>query len=196
MLSSLKSTADRGLSIKSLFSAKFTRAFSASGTSRLNDSVPDVTSNNLSGPSERLNRSDVETVREEENFGILQSPNRASIWSRSQNPKSKAMSGPRFEQTIMHLQPSPLAAIEMVRNQPVRWTPDRIVTCDGGGGPLGHPRIYINTDKPEVCVCNYCGAAFVNRHHKKQIMARKDDQFGLIVEENDAQALHSEQANH
>ncbi|KAH0564958.1 hypothetical protein GP486_001652 [Trichoglossum hirsutum] len=31
----------------------------------------------------------------------LQAPNRTRTWSRSQQPRSKAMVGPRFEQTIM-----------------------------------------------------------------------------------------------
>lgn len=51
--------------------------------------------------------------------------------------------------------------MELVHKQPVRWTHDRIVVCDGGGGPTGHPKIYINTDKPEIAVCGYCGAPFV-----------------------------------
>lgn len=49
----------------------------------------------------------------------------------------------------------------MIHKQPVRWTHDRIVSCDGGGGPLGHPRIFINVDKPQICACTYCGLPFV-----------------------------------
>lgn len=44
----------------------------------------------------------------------------------------------------------------------MRWTHDRIVACEGGGGPAGHPKIFINTDKPEIAVCNYCGLPFVS----------------------------------
>lgn len=46
----------------------------------------------------------------------------------------------------------------------MRWTHDRIVACDGGGdvGAAGHPRVYINTDKPEIAVCGYCGVPFVS----------------------------------
>ena len=120
----------------------------------------------------------------------LQAPNRSKIWSRSQQPRDRAMTGPRFEQTIMEhqvswmnlsdsslavslsrgrkkrseltmLQPQPYSAIELIHKQPVRWTHDRVVACDGGGGPLGHPRIFINTDKPQVCMCTYCGLPFV-----------------------------------
>lgn len=32
---------------------------------------------------------------------VMQAPNRKGIWSRSQQPREKAMVGPRFEQTIM-----------------------------------------------------------------------------------------------
>jgi len=77
------------------------------------------------------------------------------------------MTGPRFEQTIIEQQPQPYAAIELIHKQPVRWTHDKVVACDGGGGPLGHPRIFINTDKPQICMCTYCGLPFANEHHKK-----------------------------
>jgi len=34
----------------------------------------------------------------------MQAPNRKEVWSRSQQPRELAMSGPRFEQTIMEYQ--------------------------------------------------------------------------------------------
>ena len=30
-----------------------------------------------------------------------------------------------------------MAAIELIHKQPVRWTHDQVVACDGGGGPAG-----------------------------------------------------------
>ncbi|KAG7290779.1 hypothetical protein NEMBOFW57_000782 [Staphylotrichum longicolle] len=84
-----------------------------------------------------------------------QAPNRAEVWSRSQRPRAVAMTGPRFEQTDFELQPRPYAAIELIHQQPVQWTHDRIVACDGGGGPAGHPKVYINTDKPEIATCGH-----------------------------------------
>ena len=42
-----------------------------------------------------------ESVEEGEKKRVMQSPNRSTIWSRSQQPREKAMVGPRFEQTIM-----------------------------------------------------------------------------------------------
>jgi hypothetical protein len=42
-----------------------------------------------------------EAPEEGEQKRLMQAPNRAGIWSRSQQPRGTAMSGPRFEQTIM-----------------------------------------------------------------------------------------------
>ncbi|KAJ4304213.1 hypothetical protein N0V88_001826 [Collariella sp. IMI 366227] len=91
---------------------------------------------------------------------VTQAPNRTEVWSRSQQPRAVAMTGPRFEQTDFELQPRPYAAIELIHKQPVRWTHDRVVACDGGGGAAGHPQVFINTDKPEIATCGYCGLPF------------------------------------
>jgi hypothetical protein len=42
-----------------------------------------------------------ESVEQGEELRTMQSPNRKDIWSRSQQPRERAMVGPRFEQTIM-----------------------------------------------------------------------------------------------
>ncbi|KAL2164264.1 hypothetical protein VTH06DRAFT_3480 [Thermothelomyces fergusii] len=110
---------------------------------------------------------------------VAQAPNRAGIWSRSQRPRAEAMTGPRFEQTDFELQPRPYAAIELIHQQPVRWTHERIVACDGGGGPTGHPRIYINTDKPEIATCGYCGLPFANEHHRKHLESLPQTSYPL-----------------
>ncbi|KAL2156339.1 hypothetical protein VTH82DRAFT_1084 [Thermothelomyces myriococcoides] len=110
---------------------------------------------------------------------VAQAPNRAGIWSRSQRPRAEAMTGPRFEQTDFELQPRPYAAIELIHQQPVRWTHERIVACDGGGGPTGHPRIYINTDKPEIATCGYCGLPFANEHHRKHLESLPETSYPL-----------------
>lgn len=102
---------------------------------------------------------------------VMQAPNRAGVWAQSQQPRELAFRGPRFEQTIMEDQPRPLAAIELIHKQPVRWTKKRVVSCDGGGGPLGHPRIFINVDKPQVCWCTYCGVPFVSFHFLLSLFA-------------------------
>jgi NADH dehydrogenase (ubiquinone) Fe-S protein 6 len=63
----------------------------------------------------------------------LQAPNRATTWSKSQRPRALAMTGPRFEQTDLTKQPAPWAAIELIHQQPVRWSEKRVVECNGGG---------------------------------------------------------------
>jgi uncharacterized Zn-finger protein len=47
------------------------------------------------------------------------------------------------------------------------------VSCDGGNGPLGHPKVYlqIKHDKSEI-TCPYCGKEFVyveNRHSEESV---------------------------
>jgi len=94
-----------------------------------------------------------------------QSPNYPSTWSTSQTPRPGLGSGPRFEQTAMDLQPNPLSAMELIANEPIRLVHGRKAVCDGGGGPLGHPKIYINLDRPEPRACGYCGIRFEQEPH-------------------------------
>ena len=37
------------------------------------------------------------------------------------------------------------------------------VACDGGGGALGHPRVYIDLSKDGAGECGYCDRKFVLR---------------------------------
>ncbi|MCJ1246809.1 hypothetical protein MMC30_004018 [Trapelia coarctata] len=119
----------------------------------------------------------------------LQAPNRKEVWSRSQQPREVAMSGPRFEQTIMELQPRPYAAIELIHKQPVRWTDKRVVACDGGGGPLGHPKIFINVDKPQINMCTYCGLPFANNHHRKHLESLPSTSYPLVAQSDPAEVM-------
>lgn len=36
----------------------------------------------------------------------------------------------------------------------------REVACDGGGGPLGHPNVYLNMGARDWVDCPYCGRRF------------------------------------
>ena len=65
------------------------------------------------------------------------------------------MVGPRFEQTNETFQPRPLAAIELIQDEPIRLVEGRTAACDGGGGALGHPRVFVNLDKPGPHACSY-----------------------------------------
>ncbi|KIO08284.1 hypothetical protein M404DRAFT_997215 [Pisolithus tinctorius Marx 270] len=56
----------------------------------------------------------------------------------------------------MDLQPNPLSAMELIASEPARIVQGRKAVCDGGRGPLGHPKIFINLDKPGPHACGYC----------------------------------------
>jgi NADH dehydrogenase (ubiquinone) Fe-S protein 6 len=154
--------------------------------SRPERKVKNVSDTNKLPTSATGNRDDAlqEHPDEAEERRVMQAPNRTGVWSRSQNLREKAMTGPRFEQTVMEYQvsaveislgclrermltseskPRPYAAIDLIHKQPVRWIKKRVVSCDGGGGPLGHPRIFINVDKPQINMCTYCGLPFVSQ---------------------------------
>ncbi|RKF55245.1 Lactobacillus shifted protein [Erysiphe neolycopersici] len=186
MLRTARGSFVRSLNFRTQIKAKCTYAFWAS--QRLRSSEPsnleNTTANHKSdGLPLNLQQNDVQigkAIVDENNTSIVpQAPNRIDVWSRSQNPRSKAMSGPRFEQTLFEFQPAPQAAIELSSKQLVRWSHERSVSCDGGGGPLGHPRVFINIDKPQICVCGYCGRPFAHEHHRKQIEALHDTPFPL-----------------
>ncbi|KAI9830044.1 MAG: hypothetical protein M1819_005874 [Sarea resinae] len=133
--------------------------------------VPNVSATNAT-PTSSTSQFDYalqEAPEEGEAQRKMQAPNRKDVWARSQNPRDKAMVGPRFEQTIMEYQPQPYAAIELIHKQPVRWQKESRVSCDGGGGPLGHPRIFINVDKPQICWCTYCGVPFAHEKHRAHL---------------------------
>ncbi|XP_042654166.1 NADH dehydrogenase [ubiquinone] iron-sulfur protein 6, mitochondrial isoform X2 [Tyto alba] len=57
-------------------------------------------------------------------------------------------------------------AIDLIAEQPVSEVESRVVSCDGGGGALGHPKVYINLDKDtKTGTCGYCGLQFKQKHH-------------------------------
>jgi len=58
-------------------------------------------------------------------------------------------------------------AIDLIAEIPPKECTERVVNCDGGDGPLGHPIVYINLDKPGPQACGYCGLRFVKKegHH-------------------------------
>lgn len=39
------------------------------------------------------------------------------------------------------------------------------VACDGGGGALGHPRVYYTFDGKDEVVCGYCDRLFTKKTH-------------------------------
>lgn len=110
MLSTTRTRALRQVSRAVQLSARRTYAFSANDNQEVNtgsaaDKVPNVSKTNelpLETPGQDASLQESAVLAEERR--VTQAPNRAAVWSRSQNPRAKAMSGPRFEQTIMELQ--------------------------------------------------------------------------------------------
>ncbi|XP_076043338.1 NADH dehydrogenase (ubiquinone) 13 kDa A subunit [Oratosquilla oratoria] len=52
-------------------------------------------------------------------------------------------------------------AMDLIKEVPPKVVNTRIAICEGHGtGPLGHPKIYINVDKPGVHSCIYCGLRY------------------------------------
>ena len=36
-----------------------------------------------------------------------------------------------------------------------------VVACDGGNGPLGHPRVFLNMGSDDSIDCPYCGRRYI-----------------------------------
>lgn len=56
-------------------------------------------------------------------------------------------------------------AIDLIAKVPPKVCAERVVSCDGGGGALGHPKVFINLDQPGNHSCGYCGLRFVKPDH-------------------------------
>ncbi|KAL5040207.1 hypothetical protein BDEG_27598 [Batrachochytrium dendrobatidis JEL423] len=96
---------------------------------------------------------------------VPQSSNRDTTWSSSQKAKQDAINAARFEQTNWDLQPNPPSAQAFIQAVPITWVEARRTSCDGGGGALGHPKVFINLDKDQPMACGYCGLRFQQKHH-------------------------------
>ena len=59
---------------------------------------------------------------------------------------------------------NPRFAVNYVRDDPVVVCKSRAVWSDSGG-PLGHPKVYINLDKPIVHSCGYSGRKFIQQKY-------------------------------
>ncbi|KCV72730.1 NADH dehydrogenase (ubiquinone) Fe-S protein 6 [Fonticula alba] len=82
-------------------------------------------------------------------------------WSPNQASRVGSMTGPRFLDVDLSLQPMPKPAIDLIAEQPVIEVAGRVASCDGGHPALGHPTVYINLDDPSAPhSCGYCGLRF------------------------------------
>eukprot|EP00095_Tigriopus_kingsejongensis_P006919 maker-scaffold44_size478958-snap-gene-1.13 protein:Tk06919 transcript:maker-scaffold44_size478958-snap-gene-1.13-mRNA-1 annotation:"loc100127764 protein" len=56
-------------------------------------------------------------------------------------------------------------AVNIIKEEPIVMTDLPTIGCDGGGGALGHPRVYINVERGGVEDCTYCGKRFQMKPH-------------------------------
>ena len=48
-----------------------------------------------------------------------------------------------------------------IKNKELQVVSSSNVDCDGGGGALGHPKIYLDMGKETKIICPYCSKSFV-----------------------------------
>jgi NADH dehydrogenase (ubiquinone) Fe-S protein 6 len=110
MLSTARSRAVWQITRRAQVSARRSYAFSANDQQEINDPKKPKEVSNVSKTNElptepgHLDARLQETAAEGEKQRVQQAPNRPNVWSRSQNPRANAMTGPRFEQTVMEYQ--------------------------------------------------------------------------------------------
>ncbi|KAI1728328.1 zinc-finger domain-containing protein [Ditylenchus destructor] len=70
--------------------------------------------------------------------------------------------------TYSEKQVNPNIAAHLIAEIPPIASDEHVVFCDGGNPALGHPKVYINLDKPGTHACGYCGLRYYNVHATKQ----------------------------
>merc|ERR1711942_55732 len=81
----------------------------------------------------------------------------AEAWDKEDNKNARFVDAGKLT-VKMH-------AIDLIAEIPPIASETRVVSCDGGGGALGHPKVFINLDKPGNHACGYCGLRFFLDHH-------------------------------
>ncbi|KAJ2504718.1 hypothetical protein GGI11_007262 [Coemansia sp. RSA 2049] len=113
----------------------------------------------------RFNSTKVPATPTSREIAEQQAPNRDVTWTKTQRPRSDVIDDPRFVRADLQTQPRPMAAIELIAEEPVREIDGRLACCDGGSGALGHPRVWINLDDGSSESCGYCGLRFKMKPH-------------------------------
>ena len=114
--------------------------------------------------------------KQKKNPAASQAPNRETTWSPSQESRADAIARfPfKFVQRDLEQQPRPYAAIDLIAKEPVRYLSEgNVAVCDGNRGQLvqGHPKVFINLDRPEASACGYCGLRYAKEEHREVIEA-------------------------
>jgi NADH dehydrogenase (ubiquinone) Fe-S protein 6 len=72
----------------------------------------------------------------------------------------------RFEYTPKQVNPN--IAAHLIAELPPVVSEESVVWCDGGHSHGGHPKVFINLDKPGTHACGYCGQRFYNVHATRE----------------------------
>lgn len=56
----------------------------------------------------------------------------------------------------------------MMQLEPPIVVESRVISCDGGGGALGHPAVYLHIGEEDEIVCPYCSRRFVLAEHAEE----------------------------
>jgi uncharacterized Zn-finger protein len=67
-----------------------------------------------------------------------------------------------------------------------------VAACNGGGGPLGHPKVYLNLSAEGRVECPYCSRLFI---HQSQRGGAHGTVQGHVVETPAATAPHEARAD-
>jgi len=73
-------------------------------------------------------------------------------------------------------------ALELKEQDPVVVCDQRIVWSHSGGA-LGHPKVYINLDKPEIHECGYSGRRFIRKKYYDEATHGKSITFAQYLED-------------
>lgn len=76
----------------------------------------------------------------------------------------------------MRVERSVADEVFLLNDRDVVITGDRHVRCDGGQGPLGHPREFMTLEHGGEAVCKYCGRRFVHRSSPAAEVVRRTGQ--------------------
>ncbi|KAI5959160.1 uncharacterized protein KGF55_005503 [Candida pseudojiufengensis] len=156
--------------IKSL---RFIR-YNSSSTTPSQQTTASISKASIARPEAiHLNKKDLQN-----NEFAQQAPNRDVTWSQSQEPRIDVISKfpYRFTQRDLAEQPRPYAAIDLIAKEPIRYLTHEegnIAVCDGNKGDTlqGHPKVFINLDKPKASTCGYCGLRYAKEEFKEIIEA-------------------------
>ena len=50
--------------------------------------------------------------------------------------------------------------IKEISKSNIEIVPSKKVSCDGGGGALGHPKVYLEIGEENEIICPYCSKLF------------------------------------